>query len=46
MNIGKKGQYKKLSEKIQNVETLEKMSNTLSYQKHLIVTYEIILATW
>lgn len=37
MNAIKKIQYNKLSEKIKNSETLKKISNTLDYQKHLIV---------
>jgi hypothetical protein len=37
MNTLKKINYNKLSEKIKNVETLTKISNTLDYQKHLLV---------
>lgn len=33
----KKIRYKTLSEKINNVDTLNKISSTLHYQKHLIV---------
>jgi hypothetical protein len=33
----KKMRYKTLSEKINNVDTLNKISSTLHYQKHLIV---------
>jgi hypothetical protein len=33
----RKQQYKKLSDKIANVDNLKKIANTLSYQKHLIV---------
>jgi hypothetical protein len=37
MNQEKKKKFKKISEKIQNVENLNKISSTLDYQKHLIV---------
>jgi hypothetical protein len=40
-NTLKKIQYNKLSEKIKNSETLKKISNTLDYQKHLIVILNI-----
>jgi len=36
-NQEKKNKFKKISEKIQNIESLSKISNSLAYQKHLIV---------
>jgi hypothetical protein len=42
LNTHKKLSFKKLSEKIKNVESLTKISNTLSYQKHLIVLFKIL----
>jgi len=38
MNILKKKQYSKLSEKIKNSETLTKISNTLELQKNILVS--------
>jgi hypothetical protein len=41
MNTEKKKKYKTLSEKIKNVETLNKISSSLDYQKHLLVNIKI-----
>jgi hypothetical protein len=43
MNTEKKKNFAKLSEKIKNVETLTKISNTLELQKHLIVKNNYII---
>lgn len=37
INQEKKNKFKKIAEKIQNVETLNKISNSLAFQKHLLV---------
>ncbi len=39
LNTEKKIRYKTLSEKINNVQNLNKISNALDYQKHLLVHF-------
>ncbi len=42
MNQEKKLKFNKISEKIRNVDQLNKISSSLDYQKHLIVSFNTI----
>jgi hypothetical protein len=43
LNLEKKKKFNKISEKIKNVESLNKISSTLAYQKHLIVKFYLFV---
>ncbi len=43
LNTEKKNNYRILSQKIKNVETLNKISNTLDNQKNFLVKHQILI---
>ena len=43
LNTEKKNNYRIMSQKIKNVETLNKISNTLDNQKNFLVKHQILI---